>query len=763
MSQFPQSAPPTTLSMPRFSISGASGPAVPVQVQALEDPSMATDQSAAQLSGALRAFSATVGNLGDRQKQSEYEQQVAADKAERNAEKARIALDNAVKNTAAMDGREWIPKLINDINTGAVRPTEADGGDPETFVDRLIRDRSVGLGDVYENELRRVVAPRAINGVYVKMEADKKAAIKTQRIGFENRILATENPEQLDSVIQDARKQPGMDEHVNDVLAKTLPTFAKANNATMVDAIKSSLGGDQIQMQDYADRLLEAASARADTERNRQFANEAAQIREDALNNQDTPQEVKDRITEAANRLGIEPRVVEQQVSTMNTEIKRAQEENMRRMAYERANSEVMTANTHLVAQVLGEAGDATGVGQMAGFGTRPDFSLIPGLPSEIGGTEAQKNNFIVEARRQSQVNLDNLDSSNFDNVNRWTRYFRGLANIGMEDPAIKDRLLSLDFNATDKAKDQVASQKNALAAQTYMMIRGINPNYAEKLVASDPRAKKFYDNVAIQTSVPGAVLTDQMIRAATQRASVDPSMVAQPSDKEWKAIVAKAPNLTPSLMQYAVRTYKDQEGQAGALDYAIEQAQNRSVQLWQPWAGSFANKYTPIAWFTADNNSAARPLVELGTLADAGPESRPAVASAMETVLKQRAAEINKNDPTLKLDPQDLNLNYIGGGTWAIDGIEAGRFHEQNAGKYFVTDAQVREQMRKDAGSNATTLLQLETELANLNKKALAENGGKPIDEQAAAFDFVKAGLLSKIKATENQIKVKKFMENKK
>jgi hypothetical protein len=399
---------------------------------------------------------------------------------------------------------------------------------------------------------------------------------------------------------------------------------------------------------------------------------------------------------------------VKTQVDGILTAIKKQQNEEENRLAFEGFMTKLTTANTMMVSKVLSEAGDANTSPALTH--DRIVFEAIPGLPESIGGVKAQRDMFIAEARRQSQIDINNVNADDADNMNRWTRYTRGMANSGVDDEEVKNRLLSIDFNTTDKGVAQGASQKNLHAAQTYAILHSINPNYAKSLVSGNEKARKFYDSVMVQLQTPGAVASDQVVLNATNKASVDPGTLATPSDTEWKAIQKAAPGLTPSLMQYAVKTYKEQQGQGGAMDYAVSQATGRGVQLFPSWAGWF----NPLVPFTRSNNSDTRPYVELGTLETIDPSAKDSIRQAMESLLEDRSKEINKIDPTLKIEPDGLRLNYAGLGTWTVQGIPAGAFNEKYADRWFITDAQVRERMGKlESKPNAPTLDALNKQLA--------------------------------------------------
>jgi hypothetical protein len=273
----PQATPDNSLPRPRFAFDGPSaGPGVGVNGNfAATDPTVGSDNSARQLNGAIRVLTDTVGSLGDRQDHINAVAEADAAKKERAAEKARILLENSYRGAAAQDGEQWLPSLLNDIKTGTLRPGEKDA-DPEGFVNRLIEERSAGLGETYTNELKRIVAPRALRVVYAKAQDDERKAIVEQKASLFSRIAMTEDPEQLSSVLGDARKQPGMAEHVDSVAAKAIINFAKNGNEQMVNALKGELGADEVGSQDYAERLLEVAKAKKEAENRKGFADTAA-------------------------------------------------------------------------------------------------------------------------------------------------------------------------------------------------------------------------------------------------------------------------------------------------------------------------------------------------------------------------------------------------------------------------------------------------------------------------------------------------------
>lgn len=760
MSQF-QSQPSASLTRPRFAVDTTSGPTVGVQAPQINNPTTDGDQSMAQLSGAIRLLGNTVGDLGDRQARIDFRAEQTAAKREAAAEKAQRAFDQAQRNAAAQEYQQQLPVLINGIKTGAIAPTEEDQGDPELFVNRVLAERTAGFGDPYVTEAKRVAAPAMLRTVFAKMESDKKAAIKTQSDGLFSRVAATEDPQDLDVIVEEARKQPGMEEHVDGVLAKAMLNAAKNGNEGMVNALKTKLGTEEVGAQDYAERLLVVAKGKAETERNQAFANEAAQIREQAFNTKASPEAVKAQIEASAKQWGIERRYVEEQVRGVNAAIERQRNEEAQRLAYEGVANEIAISNFAAVNTILNNAGDATT--PQTGLIQPIDFQPLPGLPEELGGTKAQQARFVNQARAQTGIDLNNLDSTDGVNVNRWTRYVRSMAGSGVQDDYIKTTLNGLDFGTTDKEGAQVNNPQNMRAAQMYLMVRGINQNYAADMVKGNPQAKKFYDSVAIDMLTPGSKLTDQIINNGIAKGQVKPEDEARPSAKEFEAIMRAAPNLTPALQQYAVRTYNEQKGKAGALEYAVKEAQGRGVHLWQSWLGWSNGGLNPLAWFVDDNNAPSRPLVDLGTLATEDASVRPAIGTAMESLLEERANDIKKIDPTLRLEKTDLSLNYIGNGVWEVEGIKAGGLDDKYDNLFFVTDAQVRGRVQMNADTaKVEPLAQLESKLAKL-KESQKKYTGQADVMIGSDFSGGSDPYWFAIQNLETTIKVRRLQESKK
>ena len=766
MSQF-QSQPSASLTRPRFAVDTTSGPTVGVQAPQINNPTTDGDQSMAQLSGAIRLLGNTVGDLGDRQARISMKAERDADKQERAAEKARIAYENSLKNAASQSSMDELPQDMADLESGKFQMIEEDRGDAEMMVDRFLMERSKGFGPIYDAEEAKVKKSRLIRTVLKKAEKDQKAAIKQQSDGFFSRLVTSPDPEHLDSVFQDLEKQPGMEDDADGVLARAAVELSKnysVNNDTewAVNAIVERLNGKEEGRVGFAERLLTGAKEKAQTERQQSFANDAADIREAARKNRASPEKVKSQIEASAKKWGIESRIVEQQLEGVNSAIKRQDDAEIQRLAYEGVTNELTIRNFAAVNDVLNNAGDATT--PQTGLIQPIDFQPLPGLPEELGGTKAQQARFVNQARAQTGIDLNNLDSTDGVNVNRWTRYVRSMAGSGVQDDYIKTTLNGLDFGTTDKEGAQVNNPQNMRAAQMYLMVRSINQNYAADMVKGNPQAKKFYDSVAIDMLTPGSKLTDQIINNGVAKGQVKPEDEARPGTKEYEAIVKAAPNLTPALQQYAVRTYNEQKGKAGALEYAVKEAQGRGVQLWQSWLGWANVGINPLAPFVDDNNAPSRPLVDLGTLATEDASVRPAIGTAMESLLEERAKEINKLDPTLKTQATDLSLNYIGNGVWEVEGIKAGRLDDKYDNLFFVTDAQVRERVQKNADTQKVeSLADLEKQLVEMDKKMLAQNGGKPITQDDADWNSLKAYALSQKTALETKIKVRKLQESKK
>lgn len=767
MSQF-QSQPSASLTRPRFAVDTTSGPTVGVQAPQINNPTTDGDQSMAQLSGAIRLLGNTVGDLGDRQARIDMKAERDQAKQEAAAEKAQRAFDQAQRNAAAQEYQQQLPVLINGIKTGAIAPIEEDQGDPELFVNRVLGERTAGFGEPYVNEAKRVAAPAMLRTVFAKMESDKKAAIKTQSEGLFSRVATTEDPEELDMIVDEARKQPGMAEHVDGVLAKAMINAAKNNNEGMVNALKTKLGTEEEGAQGYADRLLVVAKGKAETERNQAFANEAAQIREDAFNTKASPEAVKAQIEASAKQWGIERRFVEEQVRGVNAAIERQRNEEVQRLAYEKVANDIAISNFAAVNGILNNAGDATT--PQTGLIQPIDFQPIPGLPEELGGVKVQQARFVNQARAQTGIDLNNLDSTDGVNVNRWTRYVRAMAGSGVQDDYIKTTLSGLDFGTTDKEGAQVNNPQNMRAAQMYLMVRSIKQNYAADMVKGNPQAKKFYDSVAIDMLTPGSKLTDQIINTGIAKGRIKPEDEARPGTKEYEAIVKAAPNLTPALQQYAVRTYNEQKGKPGALEYAVKEAQGRGVQLWQSWLG-WAN--ADIIPFSDSSNAASRPLVDLGTLATEDASVRPAIGTAMESLLEERAKQINELDPTLKTQATDLSLNYIGNGVWEVEGIKAGGLDDKYDNLFFVTDAQVRGRVQKNADTaKVESLEELENKLTEAKRyqkevndffitgKAPTKTNLMPNNGMTMGGYMTGDGLVAQL---ETKIKVRRLQQSKK
>lgn len=719
MSQF---NPTSRMPRPRFSTSLPSGPSVGLQAAGIEDPIVGRDPAGEQLQGALNEFTQTVGIAASIATRNENDRDRAEARAERDAYRAQqrqINADNlqwgAISRTISTDVRERLPGDIDAIGKGTFGWIPADEGDPEKRMHRLAEEATIDVPEAFRDraidQFKAQWATRGLNAMYAKSKADQKQAKDTAIEGTTNTVMLLADPAKIGETMAEAKRTiPGFtDDDADEVVVSAMLNTAKLGtpeSAAMVEGFKGYLGKREVAARDQADRMVETGRQKAESERNKQFANEAAAIRDRAFDKRTPPEKVKAEIKASAKALGIEERFVEDQIATVNTAIRQRQNEEIKQQVYENVANEVAARNFVAVNATLSSVGDAST--PPTGLVQKIDFQPIPGLPEELGGVKVQRARFIEEMRRQTGVELENLDRTDGVNVTRWTRYVRAMAGSGIEDEQQRNALLSLDFNTTDKGAAQTASPQNARAAQRYLLIKSINSNYAASLVASDPRAKKFYDSVAIQMDTPGAVPNDNLIRIATAKGSAAPEDANLPSTAEYKAIIEKSPSLTPSLMQYAVRTYNDQKGQAGALEYAIKEAQGRGVQLWQSWAG-WAN---PLIPFTYQNDSPTRPMVDLGTLTNEDPSVRPAIGKAMESLLEERAKEINKADTTLKIDPTELRLNYVGSGTWAVQGIQAGKLDGKYAETWYVTDSQIRSRVARDADKKET-LADLEKQLA--------------------------------------------------
>ena len=100
----------------------------------------------------------------------------------------------------------------------------------------------------------------------------------------------------------------------------------------------------------------------------------------------------------------------------------------------------------------------------------------------------------------------------------------------------------------------------------------------------------------------------------------------------------------------------------------------------------------------------------------------------------------------------------------WEVEGIKAGRLDDKYDNLFFVTDAQVRERVQKNADTQKVeSLADLEKQLVEMDKKMLAQNGGKPITQDDADWNSLKAYALSQKTALETKIKVRKLQESKK
>ncbi len=770
--------PTNRMPRPRFTTTLPSGPSVGLQAAGIEDPVVGRDPAGEQLQGALNEFTQTVGIAASIATRNENDRDRAEARAERDAYRAQqrqINADNlqwgAISRTISTDVRERLPGDIDAIGKGTFGWIPADEGDPEKRMHRLAEEATIDVPEAFRDraidQFKAQWATRGLNAMYAKSKADQKQAKDTAIEGTTNTVMLLADPAKIGETMAEAKRTiPGFtDDDADEVVVSAMLNTAKLGtpeSAAMVEGFKGYLGKREVAARDQADRIVEAGKQKAESERNKQFANEAAIIRDRAFDRQTPPEKVKAEIKASAKALGIEERFVEDQIATVNTAIRHRQDEEIKRQVYESVANEVAARNFVSVNATLSSVGDATT--PPTGLVQKIDFQPIPGLPEELGGVKVQRARFIEETRRQTGVELENLDTTDGVNVTRWTRYVRAMAGSGIEDEQQRNALLSLDFNTTDKGAAQTASPQNARAAQRYLLIKSINSNYAASLVASDPRAKKFYDSVAIDMLTPGAKLTPQIINTAVAKGQVKPEDESKPGDKAYAEVLKAAPNLSPSMVQYAVRTYNEQKGKAGALEYAVQEAQGRGVQLWQSWAG-WANWAVP---FTRANDSPSRPLVDLGTLATEDASVRPAIGTAMESLLEERAKEINKLDPTLKTQATDLSLNYIGNGVWEVEGIKAGGLDDKYDNLFFVTDAQVRERVGKNADTaKVEPLADLEKQLEQARKyRAEIENyvktGVLPNIKGAMSMGGMSDGK-AELQAIETKIKVRRLQESKK
>jgi len=695
MSQF---SPGSSFPRPRFNLGMPTGPTVGLQAAGIEDPVVGHDPAGQQLQGALNEFVQTVGIAASISDRRANEAARAAYRAEMDAKKAEELQWGAVSRAISTTVRERLPGDIDAIGKGTFGWIPSDQSDPEIRMQRLAEEATVDVPEQFREraveQFKAQWATRGLNAMYAKSAADQKQAKKTAKDGATDEVMLLTDPSKIATTIDTAKRTiPGFtDDDADEIVVSAMLNTARLgtpDSIKMVEGFKSYLGKREVAARDQADRLVESGKQKDEIERNKQFANEAASIRDRAFNLQTTPEKVKAEIQDAAKRLGIEPRIVEDQIAGTNTAIARQRNEQAKQMEYERVANEITASNFVAVNQVLSSVGDATT--PPTGAIAKIDFQPIPGLPPELGGVKAQQEQFISQARFQTGVDLTNLDGRDGVNMNRWTKYVRALAGSGVSDEQIKNTLLSLDFGTTDKNVAVPMNPQNAQAARMAQIIRTVNPNYFNSMVAGDPNAKRFYDSIGVDMLTPGAVLSDQIIRKAEAAGRIKQQDIAQPGDKVYTEVLKAAPNLSPSMVQYAARTYNEQKGKAGAMEYAIGEAQGRGVQLWQSW---WLNRANP---FADGRNAATRPLVDLGTLADQDPSVRPAIGTAMESLLATRASEINKLDPTLKIKPDDLGLDYVGNGVWEVNGLVAGNLDHKYDHLFFVTDPQVREQIGKN------------------------------------------------------------------
>ncbi len=338
--------PTNRMPRPRFTTTLPSGPSVGLQAAGIEDPVVGRDPAAEQLQGAISEFTRTVniaGNIASRNAETEER---AAARAERDAEKAAREAEHvkqiqrgAILRGIATDVRESLPGDIDAISKGDPRmlPTKEDQGDPELFLERLATERTASVPEEFQEQakdhFKALWATRGLGALYNKRDTDQANALRVSMGGVTDELLLLDDPTKIADTLNRAYATiPGIkQEQLDKVAADAMFSYAKQGTPEarkMLEGFKTMLGNREVDQQERADRMLAEAEARVQVENNRNFADESATLRMQALDPERpaSPESVKIGIEAAAKKYGIAPRVVEEQLSGVNAAIRRKQE-----------------------------------------------------------------------------------------------------------------------------------------------------------------------------------------------------------------------------------------------------------------------------------------------------------------------------------------------------------------------------------------------------------------------------------------------------
>lgn len=497
MSQFYQPQPIANLPRPSFDIAMPGIGQIPVEAPSMPGAVVSTNTSVGQLNGALSQFIGATVDLSNaraaRSERAAYAAERAQMQAEKDAEKADALQRTGIFRGLATSARESLPGDRAAIASGNFRPTEADQNDPEIWADRIARERLADVPEKFRDDAidyyKRVWEPGVLNAYYAKAEADRKRNEQISLDGFADEVAlagANGDLEGLHGALTRGMEMPGADpEKVKDRAATTMITLARNGNKDAVESIKTWLGDSYQKEQITSDSLLEQYDDKAAREQVRQFANDAADVRNRVRAGTLTLEQGVREINAAGKARGVGSNYTENETRELNGEIDKMHAEQVK--AYR--------------AEIIGQMKSTTSIGMtnQAIRGERITFA-----DRTIGVDENGKEIVYSEAEQKKDT-LDNLrfafqwpaSKDGSPDPYGWAKmgadqksgYLRGLEKTDILDPYLASSVSGMDLRNEQQG---AASRNDVLSVDTLRQIRAVSPVYADRLVAAGGVEAKY-------------------------------------------------------------------------------------------------------------------------------------------------------------------------------------------------------------------------------------------------------------------------------